>query len=219
MVAQLSPLVRRSGLVDEPGLITAVDSAYGYGGEMIFSSAVVTTFPEIEEVERTLHSEKVTFPHDSSLLYFREGPAIIEALAQLDSDPDLIIVHGHGLAHPRRCGLASLIGLAFDRPTIGCARKLLAGRVREVPPAKGTSQPILDRHEEVGIAYRSKENVKCLFISPGHDIDLTQARDYVVRNLRGYRLPEPLRLAHLYANKFRRKEERKLEKRHRGKQS
>ena len=105
--------------------------------------------------------------------------------------------------------MACQIGLAIDRPTIGCARKLLAGRHRPVAPAKGSSQPIVANSKQVGLAYRSKENVKPIFISSGHRCDLEHARDIIVKNLRGFRLPEPLRLAHLFANKYRRRSEAK----------
>jgi len=185
-------------------LISAVDTAYGHGGSVLYACAVTVTFPEIEEVERVFYHGKLQFPYVPGLLYFREGPIIVKALAELKSDPDLIIVHGHGIAHPKRCGMATHIGLVFDRPTIGCARRLLAGSHRPVPPAKGSYQPIFLRSKEVGVAYRSKDNVKPIFISPGHRCDLAEAKDMVLRNLRGFRQPEPLRLAHLFVNKYKR---------------
>lgn len=190
---------------EEPRLVAAVDAAYGYGGEMLYASAVVTTFPEIEIVERSFFFGEMTFPYLPGLLFYREGSVILKALAKLQNEPDIIIVHGHGIAHEHGCGQASHVGLAFDKPTIGCARKLLAGRVRQVPEVKGGSQPIILGNREVGLAYRSKDNVKPIFISPGYRCDLKLARDVVVRNLRGYRLPEPLRLAHLFANKYKRR--------------
>ena len=134
---------------------------------------------------------------------------ILSALEKIKENPDIIIVHGHGYAHPGRCGMASLVGLAFDKPSIGCARRLLAGYHRPVDPRKGSQQPLILNSREVGIAYRSKENVKPIFISPGHKCNLAQARDIIVQNLRGFRMPEPLRLAHLYANKYKRHREQK----------
>jgi len=194
---------------ESPELIAAVDTAYGNNAETLFASVVVTTFPEIEVVERTYHYGPLNFPYTPGLFYFREGPVIIEALAKVESDPDLIIVHGHGLAHPKRCGMACSIGIAFDKPTIGCARKLLTGYHHPVDEAKGSYQPITIQSKEVGLAYRSKDNVKPIFISPAHKCDLDQAKQIIVQNLRGYRLPEPLRLAHLFANKLRRQIEKK----------
>jgi deoxyribonuclease V len=196
-------------IIETPELIAAVDTAYGSNNETLFASAVVTTFPEIEVVERTNHYGPLNFPYIPGLFYFREGPIIIEALAKVSSNPDLVIVHGHGLAHPKRCGMACSIGIAFDKPTIGCARKLLTGYHRPVGEAKGSYQPITIGSKKVGFAYRSRDNVKPIFISPAYKCDPDQAKEIIVQNLRGYRLPEPLRLAHLFANKFRRQIEKK----------
>lgn len=210
---ELADKIVISGNYDEIKLIAAVDTAYGKNAELVFASAVIFSFPEISEVERTFQYDSVKFPYIPGLFYFREGLTIIKALAKLRSEPDIIIIHGHGLAHPRRCGIASLIGLAFGKPSVGCARRLLTGYHRPVPSSKGGSQPITLDSKQVGLAYRSKDNVKPIFISPGHKCDLTQAKDIVVKNLRGFRLPEPLRFAHLFANKFKRYVERKSDSR------
>ncbi|MDH4156413.1 MAG: endonuclease V [candidate division Zixibacteria bacterium] len=192
-----------------PRLIAAVDTAYGRDGQVVYAAAVVTTFPEIEEVERTFCQTPVIFPYIPGMYYFREGACILEVLEKIRNEPDLLMIHGHGIAHPRNCGMACFIGLAFDKPSIGCARKLLVGRHREVAPHKGGQQPIIWRSREVGIAYRAKDRVKPIYISPGYKCNLQQARDIVVMNLRGFRLPEPLRLAYLFANKYKRYRERK----------
>ncbi|MBN1212048.1 MAG: endonuclease V [candidate division Zixibacteria bacterium] len=200
----------RAGQVDlqgnnnEPALIAAVDTAYGFGGEKLYASVVVVTFPKLQEVERVYHFDTVNFPYHPGLFYFREGPVILEALTRLVNRPDILIVHGHGTAHPKRIGMACHIGLDFDLPTIGCVRKLLAGTHRPVGEAKGSSQLIVLFGKEVGLAYRSKDKVKPIFISPGYKCDLPFARDIIVKCLRGYRLPEPLRMAHLFANKYKR---------------
>ncbi len=192
-----------------PELIAAVDTAYGYAAEIVYASVVVTTFPEIEIVERAQHYSAVSFPYIPGLFYFREGPTIISALEKIRCDPDLIIVHGHGVAHPQRCGMACSIGLAFDKPTVGCTRRQLAGHHQPLPDTKNSCQPITLGSEKVGYAYRSREGVKPIYISPAHKCDLPQAKEVVVQNLRGYRLPEPLRLAHLFANKFCRQAEKR----------
>lgn len=199
--------VRLMGNLNRINLIAAVDTAYGTNAETVYAAAVVLSFPDLAEVARTYHCEPVRFPYVPGLFYYREGPAMLGALAKLDCEPDVIIVHGHGVAHPRKCGMACQVGLAVDRPTVGCARKLLTGRHRPVAPAKGSYQPIIVNSREAGLAYRTKENVKPVFVSPGHQCDLEHARDIIVKNLRGFRLPEPLRLAHLFANKYRRRTE------------
>ena len=146
------------------------------------------------------------------MFFFREGQTIIKAFEKLENEPDLLMVHGHGISHPVRFGMASHIGLIFNKPTIGCCRKLLVGKHREVDDSKGSFQIISYQNKEVGYAYRSKDSVKPIFISPGHLISLEQSKEYIVRNLRGFRLPEPLRSAHKFANKFRRQIEKKKER-------
>lgn len=194
--------------VVEPRMVVAVDTDYGYAGEFIYAAAAVLTFPSMEEIERSHARAQVRFPYLPGLLFFREGPAIYEALSKLKTEADVIIANGHGTAHPDRCGLASLIGMLFDRPAIGCARKLLAGNHRPVDEAKGSTQPLLMHGKEVGLVYRSKESVKPIYLSPGHKCDLAYTRDVISRSLRGYRLPEPMRVAHLLANRYRQRTER-----------
>ena len=205
---QVAREIKLHGNTTEPRTIAAVDTAHGFQGEYLYAAVAVLSFPKLEEVERAFCCEKIVFPYHPGLFYFREGPAIIGALSQLKSDPDLIVVHGHGAAHPRRCGMACHVGHFFGKPSIGCARRLLVGHHRPVADRKGSSQPITIGSSQVGIAYRTKDNVKPLFISPGHLCDLTYAQDILVRCLRGFRLPEPLRLAHLLANKYKRKMEK-----------
>ena len=216
MQAEVAGQISLVNHVSEPQLIAAVDTAYGRGGEMVYAAAVVTTFPEVEEVERSSASARAVFPYVPGLLFFREGPVVVEALAGLKVEPDLIIVHGHGVAHPRRCGMASHIGVLFDVPTIGCCRKLLVGRHRPIATTKGHYQPIVLGDKVLGRAYRSKDGVKPIFVSAAYKCDLDTAQDIVVRNLRGYRLPEPLRLAHLFANKYKRYTEKKTVHDHSG---
>ncbi len=205
--------IKLLGHFDDLKLVAAVDTAYGKNAEIVFASAVVVSFPEIEEIDRSFQYDPVKFPYVPGLFFYREGETILKALGKLQCDPDIIIVQGHGIAHPRRCGIASQVGLALNKPTIGCARKLLTGFHRPVPPGKSQYQPIIADGKEIGCAYRSKDGVKPIFISPGHMCSSEQARDIVVRNLRGFRLPEPLRLAHLFANKFRRRIETKSDTR------
>lgn len=205
---QLAPEVVSSRAAEPPGLIVACETSYGIEGRYLYAAAVVMTFPDLEEVERSYFTAPVQFAYFPGLLYFREGPAITGALARLSSNPDLLILNGHGIAHPKRCGMASLVGVSFDIRSVGCARQLLAGHHYPVGETRGSYQPIRLTGQEVGVAYRSKDKVKPLFISPGHKCDLTFARDIIVKCLRGFRLPEPLRVAHLLANKARQRAER-----------
>jgi deoxyribonuclease V len=204
---EMAPHVVISVNAPEPKLIAAVETDYGHTGDTLYGAAVALTFPEFQVIERSVCFEELTFPYHPTLVFFREGQTSINALAKLRSDPDLLMVSGHGLAHPLFCGTASHIGMLFDKPTIGCARRLLAGQHRELAKTKGSSQPIMIGNREVGVAYRSKDGVKPIFISPAHRCDLGFARRITVQCLREFRLPEPLRMAHLDVNSYRRRSE------------
>lgn len=207
--ASLADKVELLSHYKEINTIAAVESAYGLNAETVYVSVVVCTFPEIKEIERKVHYGPVGFPYVPGMFFFREGEVIIKALEKLEKEPDLLMVHGHGIAHPVRFGMASQLGVTFNKPSIGCCRKLLTGYHRDIEAAKGSYQKMTYQGKDVGYAYRSKDGVKPIFISPGHLIDLEQSKDIVVRNLRGFRLPEPLRFAHQSANKFKRQIENK----------
>jgi len=187
-------------------LVAGVDAVYGRSAQTLFVGVVVLSFPELELIERTKASGPVArrFPPDRA--YFDEARVIRQALNQLQTTPHLVLVAGHGTAHPRGCGRAGHIGVEFDIPTIGCARRLLAGRHRDLAPGKGSAETIYLGGKPVGLALRTKDAVKPMFISPGHRCDLPTAVDIVQRCLRGFRMPEPLRLAHLCATKYRRRD-------------
>ncbi|MEW6051929.1 MAG: endonuclease V [Candidatus Zixiibacteriota bacterium] len=208
MQAELMSRVVLTNNTEPPRRVAACDTAYGINGELLYAAAVVMSFPDLEEIERSYFVAKVEFPYIPGLRYFREGPAVTGALLKLESDPDVIMLNGHGIAHPKRCGLASHIGIAFDLPSIGCARQLLVGKHYPVGQKSGNLQSIRLYGQDVGYAYRSKDNVKPIFISPGYKCDLDYARELVVKCLRGFRLPEPLRLAHRLANRSRQHAER-----------
>jgi deoxyribonuclease V len=205
---QFASEVVTHGNAQEPAVIAAVEAAYGFEARRVYAAAVLMEFPNLEEIESAAAESLTTFPYQPGLLYFREGEAILKALEQLSEVPDLIIVHGHGLAHPKFCGMACHVGVEFDIPTIGCARRLLAGNHRPLGEKRGTSQPLMIDGREVGRVYRSKDAVKPIYISPGYKCDLKYSVDIIVRCLRGYRFPEPLRRAHSLANRFKRSRER-----------
>src|SRR5207302_8595852 len=134
-----------------------------------------------------------------------ESPAVLEALAKVQSRPDVVMIDGQGYAHPRRCGFASHVGLWLDVPTIGCAKTRLIGKYREPLPEAGCHEQLTDKGEVIGSVVRTKINTRPLFISVGHRIDLASAVRLVLETCRGYRVPEPTRQAHLYVNALRRK--------------
>ncbi|MGE0252148.1 MAG: deoxyribonuclease V [Dongiaceae bacterium] len=149
----------------------------------------------LKPLESIKLSSPTRFPYIPGLLSFREIPVILEALAKLSSTPDLLMVDGHGIAHPRRLGIAAHLGVVTDLPAIGVAKKRLTGKYKEPDAAKGSHTPLMAGDEQIGAVLRSKENCLPLFISPGHRLDQEQALALTLKYLTNYRLPEPTRLA------------------------
>lgn len=193
---KLSAEVLRKGTVVEPRFIAGVDVSAARGRAAGTAAVVVLTYPEVELVEVRVAQGVLDFPYVPGLLSFREAPLILEACRALTITPDLVLVDGQGIAHPRRIGLASHLGLLLDVPTIGCAKSRLCGR-HEMPPTEpGSYAEVKDGGETIGVALRTRAGIKPIYVSVGHRIDLTAAVELVLGCCRGYRLPEPTRLAH-----------------------
>ncbi|HDS00407.1 MAG TPA: endonuclease V [candidate division Zixibacteria bacterium] len=198
--------------------IAGADVAYSKGDEAIFASVVVMKFPELVPLEKVRAQSYVSFPYIPGFLFFREGPVLAKALERLESVPDVIMFDANGIAHPKRIGMASHFGVMLDIPVIGCAKKKLIGNFRTLPDELGARAPLEAENEEiVGYAVRTRAGVKPLFVSAGHKIDNETAADVVSATTRGYRLPEPLRIAHILVNKMRRNYDSR-QKPHRGQQ-
>ena len=159
------------------------------------AAAAVMSYPALELFEQRVIECPVSFPYVPGLLSFREIPALSLALEELSTRPDLLLVDGQGYAHPRRFGIACHLGLLLDRPTIGCAKSVLVGRADEPGPVPGDWAPLVHRDEVIGAALRTRANVKPVYVSVGHRVSLETAISIIVSCLRGYRLPEPTRLA------------------------
>jgi deoxyribonuclease V len=151
-------------------------------------------------VERRTVLMKIEFPYVPGLLSFREIPLILAVCRQLSTTPDLFIADAQGIAHPRRLGLASHLGLVLGVPTIGCAKSILCGKHGDLGDDPGDCVSLVDGAEVVGSALRTKRRVKPVYVSIGHRIDLDEACRWVLACCRGYRLPEPTRLAHQLAS-------------------
>lgn len=162
---------------------------------------VVMEYPSLRVVEQVLHRQPTTMPYIPGLLSFRELPAILKTYECLEHRPDLIMVDGQGIAHPRRMGIATHLGLWLDVPTIGVGKSRLCGRHLDVPDIKGATVPLVDKGEEIGRVMRSREGVKPLYISQGHRISLDAACDWVRACLTRYKLPEPTRQADRLASR------------------
>ena len=165
-------------------------------GTMFYASVVVFELKTMERVEAVTAKGKVDFPYIPGLLSFRESPILLKALAKIKSNPDVVILDAQGIAHPRGIGLASHMGLLLDKPSIGCAKTRLIGDYNEMGEEVGCYSHLTIKDKVVGAVLRTRKNIKPIFVSPGHKIDLDTSIDLVLKSCRGYRLPEPVRQAH-----------------------
>lgn len=185
--------------------IGGVDVSNSRYSPWLHAAAVRLDATSLQVLERAGASDRPPFPYVPGFLSFREMPVVRRALQTLSQLPDLVVVDGHGLAHPRRFGIACHLGVTLDLPTVGCAKRLLVGRHEPVGPAVGNRQPIMHQGELVGYALRTSRRGGPVFVSPGHRVGFEDAVELVLGCTRGYRLPEPTRQAHLVANEVRRR--------------
>jgi deoxyribonuclease V len=215
---RLASKVRFTPLKKQPRLIAGLDCAFSRDGTKIIAAVVVLKLPDFALLETANAVKKVTFPYIPGLLSFREAPACIAAVGKLESEPDVFIVDGQGVAHPRRLGLAAHLGLFFDKPTIGCAKSRLTGYFEDPPLEKGAYSLLKDKksakqdtrhairdtqYETIGAVVRTRANVKPLFVSVGNKCTLEDAIKITLGCTTKYRLPEPTRLAHQLVSKLR----------------
>jgi deoxyribonuclease V len=182
-----------------PAVETVAGVDVGFRGNVARAAVVALSFPSLEPVDCALAEVPVTFPYVPGLLAFREGPSVLAALEKLSTWPDLFIFDAHGLAHPRRLGLASHMGVILDWPSVGCAKSRLTGSHEEPGDDVGDWVPLSDGDQTIGAVVRSRARVKPLYVSIGHRVDLATAIDLVLRCSRVYRLPETTRHAHRVA--------------------
>jgi deoxyribonuclease V len=184
--------------------VAGADIAFDPQTQIAFAGAIVYRFPKLEEVERRMARRKLRFPYVPGLLSFRECPILIAAFAKLKTEPDLLMIDGHGRAHPRLFGLACHIGVLFDKPAIGCAKSLLVGEAGEPATEAGSSADLDFRGEWVGVVLRTRYNIRPIFVTQGHRISLPTAVNVVRKCLDGYRIPKPTREADRYVRDLRR---------------
>ncbi|MDD4859193.1 MAG: deoxyribonuclease V [Dehalococcoidales bacterium] len=196
---KLAQQVSCAGDVVNPRFIAGADISVNRFQNTATAAIVVMDFPTLELVEVKVVRGKPGMPYIPGLLSFREAPLLLGAFSQLEITPDLILIDGQGIAHPRRLGIASHLGLWLDVPAIGCAKSRLCGDCAEPPAAAGSYTEITDDNEVIGAVLRTRTVVKPMYISPGHKISLESAIQIVLQCCRGYRLPEPTRLAHMAA--------------------
>lgn len=193
-----------------PRFLAAVDASFI--DDVVIAVASLYEFPEISHLQDTFFKGKIPFPYIPGFLSFREGPAIIKAVKKLDRWPDLLLVDGHGIAHPRGIGIASHIGVILNLPTIGCAKSRLIGEFREPGGEKGQWSylyPAGESRKPIGAVLRTRRDVKPLFVSPGHLVDIESSVEIVIKSTAGYRIPEPLRRADMLSRMMKREKARR----------
>src|SRR5262245_30568272 len=200
---RLRNLVRLRPLARPVSVIAGADISFNKYSETVYAGIVVLSLPDLRIIESAGVRSVSKFPYVPGLLSFRETPSLLEAWEKLKTKPDVLMLDGQGIAHPRRFGIACHVGLLLDLPAIGCAKSILVGRHGELGLEAGSRSTLIDRGEEVGVALRTKSKVSPVYVSPGHLIDLDSAVDLVLRSTGKYRQPEPTRQAHLLVNRLR----------------
>ena len=171
------------------GVDTSFHGDWGYGTVAVFS------YQNLELVEEVVVRGHLIYPYVPGLLSFREGPVLLKALEKVKNEPDILLVDGQGIAHPRGLGLASHLGILLNKPSIGCAKSLLVGEYEEPHREKGSTSPLYYNGRRVGSVVRTRRDVKPLFVSPGHHIDIKTSVEIVLQCCKRFRLPEPIRWA------------------------
>ncbi len=183
--------------------VAGADVSYDQGDQTTYGAVVVLSFPDLQTVEEKWFRGRVSFPYVPGLLSFREAPILLQAFSLLRRRPDAVIFDGQGIAHPRGFGLASHAGLFLDLPSIGCAKTRLVGDHTEVAEKRGSYARLTYQGKRVGSVLRTRTSVKPVFVSPGHRVSFQTANRLVLQTCRGFRLPEPIRLAHQLVNRVR----------------
>ncbi|MGD8784760.1 MAG: deoxyribonuclease V [Thioalkalispiraceae bacterium] len=180
--------------------VAGTDVGFEENGKTTRAAVVILEFNSLELIDSALIKIKTTFPYIPGYLSFREIPALLKAFEKIKLTPDIILCDGQGIAHPRRLGIASHLGVLLDLPTIGVAKSRLIGTYNEPGMSKGNRSLLYAGKEKIGYVLRTRENVKPLFISPGHKISIQTACDIVIKCTTKYRLPETTRQAHNIAS-------------------
>ncbi|MCB7128400.1 MAG: deoxyribonuclease V [Candidatus Brocadiales bacterium] len=184
------------GMSGRPGVIAGADVAYSKLANRVYAGVIIMDFRSMDIIEEATAAAEATFPYIPGLLSFREAPVLLKAFSAIERTPDVILFDGQGIAHPRGVGLASHMGLVLDKPSIGCAKKLLIGEHKPVRDKVGAFSYIIHKRRRIGAALRTRAGVKPVFVSPGHKTDIASSIRVLLDSCRGYRLPEPVRRAH-----------------------
>jgi deoxyribonuclease V len=184
--------------------ICGVDISFDKFSDRIFAAASLHSLHDFTIIEQNCISLTNDFPYIPGLLAFREGPAAIKLLRKMKSPVDLLVFDGHGMAHPRGAGIASVIGLLLDKPSIGCAKSRLVGEFEEPRYQKGSTSILIYENKNVGKVLRSRDGVNPIFVSRGYKIGINSCIDIILNCCPKFRIPEPIRKAHILSNSLRR---------------
>jgi deoxyribonuclease V len=196
----LAKKIVRKNQFGEIVTVAGVDVGFEQNGAIARAAIAVVSVPDLRLIDQAIARRPTEFPYIPGLLSFREIPVILDAFKKLKTEPDLLLVDGQGIAHPRRLGIASHLGLVLDKPSIGVGKTRLVGKHDTVPRHKGEWTPLVHKDEIIGAVLRTRENIKPIYISSGHRIDLETSVDWVMRCVTRYKLPETTRWAHKLAS-------------------
>ncbi len=201
---RLARMVSVRPFVSDYRYVAGADVSYSRTDNTLFAVVVLQEFPSGERVLARVEKGAATFPYIPGLLSFREAPLLLRIFENLPVTPDVVLFDAQGLAHPRGLGLACHVGLLLDVPSVGCAKSKLVGEYEEPEASQGCRSPLIYNDRVVGAVVRTRDNVRPVFVSPGHKMDVESAVRVVLATCRGYRLPEPTRIAHLLSQKAKR---------------
>ena len=192
---RLAPAVEATPLPDDVATVAGIDVSIR--DDTAQAAVAVLRLPDLDVVDRAVHRCAVPFPYVPGLLSFRETPAVLPALEELSTTPDVLMTDSHGLAHPRRFGFACHLGVLLDWPTLGVAKSILVGTPDgDLDPEKGSRVPLVDDGETVGCVLRTRTEVKPVYVSVGHRVTLADAAALALDCSPRYKIPEPTRQAH-----------------------
>jgi len=197
-------IVRRDTF-DEIRVVAGADVSFDKNKKEGYGGVITYRFPDLKEIERRGARAKINFPYVPGLLTFREAPVLLKAFACLKTEPDVIIFDGQGLAHFRRMGLATHMGILLNKPTVGCAKSRLIGTFEDPGEDAGCYSPLLDDGETIGAVLRTRQRVNPVFISQGNMISLKTCIEIARKCVDGYRIPRPTREADHYVARIKKK--------------
>lgn len=200
---QLRQQINIEPLDKEIKIIGGADISFNKYTDVVYAGIILLKYPEMTFITSASVKTTTAFPYISGLLAFREVPALLEVWKKLEVKPDLMVLDGQGIVHERRLGIATHFGLLTDIPSIGSAKSRLSGKYEEPANNVFAQSLMYDRDQVVGVALRTKKNCNPIFISPGHRVSMQQSVDIIKNCIKGYRIPEPTRQAHLLVNKVR----------------